>query len=446
MVGRSFDVDYSHLIEKSSPLLIPLNRFKSFDEYFSSLSNSSRSSFTRTKQIEALSNIEYFKDSFQYSVIEGFMEMWSQQKIHAGYPLWGEWTIDFFKEMDDRNLLHCFYAKSKHNGEIIAVHFVFKWGDYVYCNSPLYDKGKYDEVSLGKTMWYQLIRYSIENNFCNYLDLDGNDSGETYKEVINNRSTTASPGDQGYKWIFIPKDVKCGDSKELTQLHSMSTYVGPNYNKGIKEGKNLMIVAHPDDEVIFGFSELDRGCPCNWKVVVVADHLRPNGESGKVEFEAAMGLMGIEDWEVWDFDASLGDNLPTEELSRRVGDLINNGNWLKIVTHNPIGEYGHIQHRDVFDAVKIHAGEFYVFCKTPKRLASDVWMRKQKVLDVYNKTQDAYFRDDVFPNDCPWFVFPDNSTNYQEYGVAERYDEDRDDKMFVNCLEKYRGFNFKMKR
>jgi len=428
--------DYSHLIKKTSPLLIPLNRFKSFDDYFSSLSNSARSSFTATKQKETLSKIEYFKDNFNYLIIKDFMEMWSNQKIHEGYPLWGEWTIDFLKEMNNKNLLHCFYAKSKETGEIISLHFVFKWDDYVYCNSPLYDKVKYDEISLGKTMWYQLIRYSIENNFCNYLDLDGNDSGDTYKEVIDNKNNTASPGDQGYKWLFIPKDIKVG--KKMDELYFMSTYVDSD-RKGIKKDKKLMIVAHPDDETIFGFSELD--LDNNWKVVSVSDHLRPDEVSGMVEFKQAMKFYGIIDYEMWDFEASLNIHFPSEELGDRVGKLINSDNWSKIVTHNPIGEYGNIQHKDVFDSVRKNTDEFYVFCKTTKRIDDDVWNRKQKVLDIYNKTQDSYFKSDNLEFQY-WFIFPDNTTSYQEHGTISLYDKNKDTTKFISCVDKYENYKF----
>ena len=79
------------------------------------------------------------------------------------------------------------------DNKLISVHFLFKFNDYIYCNSPLYDKEKYDKISLGRLMWYNLIRFSIEEDYCNFLDLEGNNNGETFREVINNK---VPPGTQ----------------------------------------------------------------------------------------------------------------------------------------------------------------------------------------------------------------------------------------------------------
>ena len=59
----------------------------------------------------------------------------------------------------------------------------------------------------------------------------------------------------------------------------------------------LMIVAHPDDETIFGFTALDEGRA--WKVVCVA----PDGR--QEDFQKAMRFYGVNDYEIWDFDSSL---------------------------------------------------------------------------------------------------------------------------------------------
>jgi FkbM family methyltransferase len=164
-----------------------------------------------------------------------------------------------------------------------------------------------------------------------------------------------------------------------------------------------------------------------------------------VEFKQAMKFYGIIDYEMWDFEASLNIHFPSEELGDRVGKLINSDNWSKIVTHNPIGEYGNIQHKDVFDSVRKNTDEFYVFCKTTKRLDDDAWNRKQKVLDIYNETQDSYFKSDNLEFQY-WYIFPDNTTSYQEHGTISLYDKNKDTTEFISCVDKYENYKFNRDR
>ena len=44
----------------------------------------------------------------------------------------------------------------------------------------------------------------------------------------------------------------------------------------------------------------------------------------------------------------------------------------KIVTHNPIGEYGHPQHKQVFDTVLNITNDFYVFGKSQQKLDQNI--------------------------------------------------------------------------
>ncbi len=75
--------------------------------------------------------------------------------------------------------------------------FVLKWGDYVYCNSPLYDTKQFKEIGIGKWMWIKLIEYSINNKWGEYIDLMGPEGFNTFGEVIASRDKTNEPGDFG---------------------------------------------------------------------------------------------------------------------------------------------------------------------------------------------------------------------------------------------------------
>lgn len=118
----------------------------------------------------------------------------------------------------------------------------------------------------------------------------------------------------------------------------------------------LMIVAHPDDEFIFGGSELlkEKG----WKVVCLTggspkstfqyDFSNPN--IGKIRIQEFINMMNTmkAKYEMWDYeDYYFNSNWDKNELISNLKKIINEKNYKKIVTHNPDGEYGHIQHKKV---------------------------------------------------------------------------------------------------
>jgi len=110
-----------------------------------------------------------------------------------------------------------------------------------------------------------------------------------------------------------------------------------------------MVVAHPDDEFIFGGEALLRD-PQNWYVVVVthgpgapgADPLR------QLEFSESMRAIGIPEgqYEMLDFPDGkhqLGWDRP--RLLRRVQTIIRRYRMTTVASHNAEGEYGHPQHQ-----------------------------------------------------------------------------------------------------
>ena len=113
--------------------------------------------------------------------------------------------------------------------------------------------------------------------------------------------------------------------------------------------ENLMIVAHPDDEYIWGGAHL---LTDDWFVVVLTN---ADNKTRKPEFEAMMKatgdtglILGYPDkvggkrsnWEFW--SDSICDDLNT---------IITYKNWRQIVTHNIDGEYGHQHHKSTHQLV-----------------------------------------------------------------------------------------------
>ena len=105
-----------------------------------------------------------------------------------------------------------------------------------------------------------------------------------------------------------------------------------------------MIVAHPDDELVFGASELIN-YGSEYKVVCISN---PNNKNRISEFNKVMKELNVCSWEVLDYEDTL---YPTQTYDQ-IDIIVNSRKWEKIVTHNPVGEYGHPQHKLIFDRVK----------------------------------------------------------------------------------------------
>lgn len=127
-------------------------------------------------------------------------------------------------------------------------------------------------------------------------------------------------------------------------------------NLDIDDCTNLMIVAHPDDETIWGGAHLMEG---KWFVVCMTNQfftLR------KKEYRNVLNSLGVKGiildypdlykgldgkWKIDQWKYNIQDALAND-----VNTIINYKNWDQIVTHNPAGEYGHIHHKYVNTAVK----------------------------------------------------------------------------------------------
>lgn len=106
---------------------------------------------------------------------------------------------------------------------------------------------------------------------------------------------------------------------------------------------HLMIVAHPDDETIWGGYHLQKG-----KYLVVCLTNKQN-ETRRKEFESTIkqtNNIGL----ILDYpDKTNGkrDNWNTckKQIYEDICNIINKKDYKLVVTHNPDGEYGHIHHK-----------------------------------------------------------------------------------------------------
>jgi len=193
-----------------------------------------------------------------------------------------------------------------------------------------------------------------------------------------------------------------------------------NYNL-----KKLMIIAHPDDELIFGGAELIN-FGHEYKIVCITN---PDDENRVKEFMLIMGELNIGSWEILDYKDTLYPDGQTLNLTRYFKDK----KWEKVVTHNPIGEYGHPQHKLIFDTVKSLTNDFYVFGKSDKKLDNITLHRKKQLLENYKVEKDII--NHILTNNGNWFK-SNNFTNYIEYESIEKYDPKKDKTEYIACYDK----------
>tara|TARA_R100000541_G_scaffold14890_1_gene24287 strand:+ start:4001 stop:5443 length:1443 start_codon:yes stop_codon:yes gene_type:complete len=187
----------------------------------------------------------------------------------------------------------------------------------------------------------------------------------------------------------------------------------------------LMVVAHPDDELIFGGAELIKYGP-EYKVVCLTNKLN---KIRSKEFETVMKKLNVGSWEMFDYEDTL---YPTQQFNLK--DILKSREWEKIVTHNPIGEYGHPQHKLVFDIILNITNNFYVFGKSQQKLDQNILDTKNNLLTLY--TSETPIINQLLNNNGDWFKSNDPFTNYIEYECIEKYDVSKNKDNYIKCYEK----------
>ena len=370
------------VLEHSSPLLVPTYRFDDLEDYLNSLSKSSRHDLKKT--LDFNSDLRYDKVDFNLETCRRFMNLWAK----CNNWNWGDWYSDReLQSLHDRGVLHCFSCGP-------AYHFVLKWGDYIYCNAPLYDKNSSKGAEISKWMWVKLIQYCIENKWVAFVDLMGPEKFKTYGEVIKNRQHTNESGDFGYKWKFVPKDIKEGKDTTLNHLEIVSDKVF--VWKGIvslpQKPEKLLVVAHPDDEAIFFGDWLMENGP-KTKVICLTSSMdydiwwQERRINRYYEFQNCLKEAGVVYFECFGAETpSLDPFKHSSEYKNFLKRISWETDWQQIVTHNKYGEYGHMQHIETHDLVKdvFPKDRMFVYKNSKKKLSTN---KKQVLLNQYPSQQ-----------------------------------------------------------
>ena len=143
----------------------------------------------------------------------------------------------------------------------------------------------------------------------------------------------------------------------------------------------LMIVAHPDDEVLWGGINLSLS---DW-VVICSTH--KNDPVRSKEFYKTMSFVGVTHSKMFDVkDIETKDSQYDDSEFEKYIKKLSNYKWDLVLTHNSTGEYGHLHHKKVNTIVTTYFKKVKVFTGGYQHTPSDLIMKKQ-LLQYYKKTQ-----------------------------------------------------------
>ncbi|HNH36610.1 MAG TPA: GNAT family N-acetyltransferase [Rhodocyclaceae bacterium] len=183
----------------TTPLLVDV-RQGSFEDYIGGLAKTGKKNYRYVEKNNA--DLEYVRISFDRELVARFMDLWSQQDIEGSRREWGL-SMGFLEYLDLKGQLLCFAARRVETpSDVLAVHFVERHGDYVYCHPPMYSKDVHSDRYIAKYMWFGLIRHALGDPGIAWLDLGGGNSG-TWRDLLRERDQNA-----GYKWLYVSEAVK----------------------------------------------------------------------------------------------------------------------------------------------------------------------------------------------------------------------------------------------
>jgi len=151
----------------------------------------------------------------------------------------------------------------------------------------------------------------------------------------------------------------------------------------------LLIVAHPDDETLWGYHQLNESK--GWKILCItnASNTTRVNELKNISIHFGTAL------ELWNYQDSAFHYNMHPQLYKDIENEINKPNVKMVLTHNPLGEYGHIQHIKVSNVVlTVSKKPTYVFSYTPNN------KRKSKENEICNMKKYYKSQDKIFQSHC----------------------------------------------
>ena len=255
----------------------------------------------------------------------------------------------------------------------------------------------------------------IETNNTKLLNLDTKDYPKTYIKYQSNHPEIIKINDEGKITAVRPGSAIITasglDNGLIAKLRVLSVSKKGLINNSIldfynaSQYKNIMIVAHPDDETLWGGANLfnDRYfvvCLTNGYTLSRANDFREI-----LKFTNNSGI--IMDYP--DVQDNIINNWSEVEIGilKDLSTIINYNFWEKIVTHGPDGTTGHFHHKKTCEYVtKItkelnkyknlyYFGKFYKKDSIPKylkRISLDELEYKKKEVSIYKSVKKIIFK------------------------------------------------------
>jgi len=139
-----------------------------------------------------------------------------------------------------------------------------------------------------------------------------------------------------------------------------------------------MIVAHPDDETIFGHTQLANP-EADWTVVCMTN---ADNEVRSKEFRRVVASYGAK-YEIWGYEDRWGGGFDIPSVTTALRNLTEHG-FDNVLTHNLCGEYGHSQHQALHQIVEtLVSKNLWVFCADEHPLPFAALQAKMEKLAMY---------------------------------------------------------------
>ena len=154
------------------------------------------------------------------------------------------------------------------------------------------------------------------------------------------------------------------------------------------EVDKLLVVAHPDDELLWGGANLF--AEPGWFVVCATN---ANNSVRSLEFYKSMSFANVTKFLMYDVKdeytdyESKADKLFDNSLFEKGLQELSKHSWKLVLTHNEEGEYGHEHHRKVHRMVSKYFPSAKFF-NAGKHLSPQEFEMKRESLLFYSKTQD----------------------------------------------------------
>lgn len=199
--------------------------------------------------------------------------------------------------------------------------------------------------------------------------------------------------------VVLKPVTKCGfnlDNNSIIVEGNNKCFKHQRTSKPKEEIKRLMIVAHPDDETIFGGGHLLLD-----KYTVVCITCGTVDYRVK-EFTEVMKKTN-DDYIMLGFTDRVNKTGPISswkneynQISNAIKDIIDSEDWDIIITHNPDGEYGHNHHRKTSQIVTslvdknrlYYFGHWYKNGSSEKRIDDNLYnVKVNELISIYYGSQ-----------------------------------------------------------